>query len=291
MVQSQQNAHAMSKDQDSAFPANHELGRLLALLLLAQVCALFFRSWIDISLIRSGVGPWPAKSLSYLVLPPILLVLLYPIWRPRRKELIEKFRLADLTMRIVCIGVLLGLALRLANRGILLAKVGFGWQFDASAVAPLYIGFGCPATALIVLHLFVSSFIAPITEEIINRAWLTEWFARYGSVVAILASSFLFAIFHHPEGISNAFMFGLFAAYMYLATRSLWGVTIAHAVFNGLIVLDSHCLNVIWTPDQVTATTEVIGVLGLALAFVSLILASLLVSPLVTGRKPGDGLN
>ena len=47
-------------------------------IMLFQVAALFTRSRLELSLVAGGVQEAVAKDLSYLVVPPILLVLMFP---------------------------------------------------------------------------------------------------------------------------------------------------------------------------------------------------------------------
>lgn len=265
-----------------------ELFRLVALVLVAQVCALFFRSWIQITLVRNGVDVALAKNFSYLALPPMLLLLLYPIWITRSTELAANFRYKDLTLRIICIGIALGIALRLGIWGLLLARAGLGLHSYAADDTSLLIWFACPSLAVAGLHVLVASILTPVTEEIINRGMLASWLSRYGMASAILTSAFLFAIFHHPQGIIAAFIFGIYVGKLFLTSGSLWGPLIAHSVFNALILLDWYCLHVIWEPAELTPPIILSGVVGVFLAISAYAAASFLVSNNVTGRRPGD---
>lgn len=262
--------------------------RLVALVLLAQVCALFVRSWLQITLVGSGMGVIVARNISYLALPPMLLILLYPIWSTRRTELAENFRCEDLTLRIIGIGIALGIALRLGVWGLLLARTGLGLHSYEADGTSLLIWFACPSLAAAALHIFVASILTPVTEEIIYRGMLARWLRRYGLAISVLASAFLFAIFHHPQGIPAAFVFGIFAAKFFLTSGSLWGPCITHSVFNALVLLDWYCLRIIWEPATLTPPIIMSGVIGIFLAISAYTVASFLVSRSVTGHRPGD---
>ncbi|NNL55909.1 MAG: CPBP family intramembrane metalloprotease [Woeseia sp.] len=265
-----------------------EILKLIAFVLFAEACALFVRSWLQVTLERQGVASWPATNLSYLTIVPFLLVLLFPVWRDRLPALRAAFRRQGLTLRIALIAVALGIAARLAALGGLIGATGFGWAYDPAAVAPTVISFSCPSIALVGLHVMVSVVLTPLIEEIINRGWFAEWLTRYGDTAAIVGSAILFAAFHVPQTMIAALVFGLFLGKLFLNTRCLWGPIIAHAVYNGFIVLDWYCLSIVWAPAEITPKTQAIGGLSFALVLVALAFCALVVSKKVTGTHPGD---
>ncbi|MBT8084352.1 MAG: CPBP family intramembrane metalloprotease [Woeseia sp.] len=270
--------------------SGREILKLIAFVLFAEACALFVRSWLQVTLERQGIATWPARNLSYLVIPPILLVLLFPVWRDRLPALRAAFRWQGLTLRIALIAVALGIAARLAAVGGMIGFAGFGWTYDPAAVAPTVISFSCPSIALVALHLLVSALLTPLIEEIINRGWFAQWLARYGDTAAIVGSAMLFAIFHVPQTMIAALVFGLFLGKLFLDTRCLWGPIVAHAVYNSFIVLDWYCLRIVWAPAEISPTTQAIGSLGFALVLVALAFCALVVSKKATGTYPGDPL-
>jgi len=274
--------------QNSDPTSTGELCVLLAVVTLAEICALSIRSWIEILLRDSGMYLWTAKNLSYLVVPPILLVLLFPVWRPRVAPLKSLFRRADLTVRIACLAVAPGVAARLATLGYLVARTGFGFTFGPLVGTPTRIAFACGPLSLIAVHAVSMGILAPLTEEIVYRGWCAQWLRRYGRSAAIGASALLFAVLHHPQAMLSAFVFALFLARLYFGTASLWGPVIAHATFNSLIILDWYCLRVIWVPGEATANTLAVGALGIALTLTSLGCCLLLVTRRVTRHVPGD---
>lgn len=275
-------------EQSTSPGSNREVCILLAVVTLAEICALSFRSWIELSLRDAGLYLWTAKNLSYLIVPPILLLLLYPVWAPRLAALKRLFSRAHLTVRIICLALALGLAARLATLGYLVARAGFGLTFGPLIGTPTYLAFTCGPLSLIAIHLVSMSILAPVTEEIINRGWYAQWLRRYGQCAAISGSAALFALLHHPQAIITAFVFGLFLARLYFGTGALWGPVIAHATFNSLIVIDWYCLRVVWVPAEVTPDSLAFGALGAALALVSLGCCLLLVTQKVTRPEPGD---
>jgi len=82
--------------------------------------------------------------------------------------------------------------------------------------------------------------VAPLTEELLFRGLILRGFMqRYGTVAAVLLSTLLFALIHvNPYQFASAILGGVFLAWLFVRTRSLWPCIIAHALFNGhLIVL------------------------------------------------------
>ncbi len=82
--------------------------------------------------------------------------------------------------------------------------------------------------------------VAPLTEELLFRGLILRGFMqRYGTVPAVLLSTLLFALVHvNPYQFASAITMGVFLAWLFVRTRSLWPCIIAHALFNcHLIVL------------------------------------------------------
>jgi len=76
--------------------------------------------------------------------------------------------------------------------------------------------------------------VAPFTEELLFRGLILRGFlARYGVVAAVLVSAVLFALVHvNPYQFGSAFLMGVFLAWLFLRTHSLWPCIIAHGFFN-----------------------------------------------------------
>jgi hypothetical protein len=90
--------------------------------------------------------------------------------------------------------------------------------------------------------------LAPIMEEIIHRGVIYQALrARTGRWSAIFLSSVAFAILHFYSwwGILDVFVMGVFFAWIYDRTRSLWPGIIFHALGNALITIDEWLL---WGP-------------------------------------------
>jgi membrane protease YdiL (CAAX protease family) len=247
--------------------------------MLFQVVALFARSYFQLELIEGGKAPELAKNLSYLIVPPILLVLLFPVLRQQRDFLARRFKLSGLTWKIVGTAVLAGLLLRTADWGRLIALIGLGVyrNDDPNALVGPIFTFSCPSNSTIFLHLFVMSFLTPVIEEVINRGLFLYSLIGKGRLIAIVASSVLFAVTHSPNAMPAAFVSGLFFAVFALGTTTLWAPIIAHATYNGMIVLDWMCLNGTWNPHPSSASLTAVGAAALSVVALSLYLCSRLV--------------
>jgi len=262
----------------------------IVLLLLAQVFALLVRAWLQLQLEDTGLGAWPARNLSYPVVPLLLAPLLLPLWRRYGRDVAEVLRPSGLSVRLVLAGVAFGIALRLAWWGLLLARVAFGeLNADAPVTGPR-LSFGCPPVVTMLLHVIVMAALVPIVEEIVNRAWLARWLLRFGTAPAAAGSAALFALLHTPQGLLTAFGFGLIAALLFFRSGTLWAVLIGHATFNALIVIDWHCLNTVWNPQERTGGVVAVGILGLALAAAALLATWRLLPARAAGPQPGGRL-
>ncbi len=76
--------------------------------------------------------------------------------------------------------------------------------------------------------------IAPLIEEMLFRGIILRGFlACYSSHTAILLSAILFALAHlNIYQIPVAFILGVFSAWLFVRTQSLWPSIIAHAIYN-----------------------------------------------------------
>ncbi len=222
----------------------------LALLLVANVCALFARAWLELRLQAIGLGQRDAVNLSFLIVPPILFMLLWPVIREHGTVIRDRLRPARLNGAVIARGIALGFLLRLAYWAVLTAWVILRLPLlaDGNANPPGYLGYNCPPGASLLLQIVALVITAPIIEEIINRGWILHWLLRYGQTPAIILSALLFAIYHVPATLLMAFCFGIFAAKSALNSGQLWTAVFAHMTFNGLQILDWICLRIVWIP-------------------------------------------
>lgn len=123
-----------------------------------------------------------------------------------------------------------------------------------------------------ILMVISVAIIPPLVEEYALRGSVMTNLRRYGNVFAIVASAFMFGIFHgNAAQILFAFLCGIIFGYATIATESLWTAIIIHALNNSLSCITSLLIKL--TDEEIAngfyyATT----LSGIALAGVALIL-------------------
>lgn len=85
-----------------------------------------------------------------------------------------------------------------------------------------------------VISLFQVCILAPIIEEILMRGYLLHGLSSsYGSVIALLVSSLLFALLHfNMVQTLSAFICGIILGLLYLQTGSIFCCILTHAGYN-----------------------------------------------------------
>lgn len=126
-----------------------------------------------------------------------------------------------------------------------LGAVGFGLIFIVEAVYFRFISeantqadFQAAANgglAGMLLLLLTSAVLGPIGEELVFRGVVQSALEKYGSWVAVLGSSLMFAAVHGPSVIFvDAFVMGLFFGAMFSLSGSIWPAVTLHVIYNGL---------------------------------------------------------
>ena len=242
-------------------------------ILIFQVAALFARAYVEIRLIEGGNSRPFAHDLSYLLVPPILLALMYPILRQHWQFLLSLLRRQDLTLRLVVLSVLLGITLKMTYWSGLISLVSFGAirNSDPNAVVGPEMAFGCPEPMVLSLSILVVAFLTPIVEEVINRGLILNSLVHRGKIRALLVSSLLFAIMHAPQAMALAFFAGIFFALQMFNYKTLWATMITHATYNVLTVMHWEFMSTQWNPVTTTPSMVGTGLLASALAIVGLL--------------------
>lgn len=98
-----------------------------------------------------------------------------------------------------------------------------------------------PTSTFDVIVMFVaSSIIPPLIEEYALRGVVMGSLRKYGNTFAILASAFIFGVFHgNAVQLPFAFMCGLILGYAVIASGSIWTGVAIHALTNGISCLSS----------------------------------------------------
>jgi membrane protease YdiL (CAAX protease family) len=221
-------------------------------IVLFQVAALFPRSMLDLSLRRNGMEPAVANDLSYLVVPPILLVLMFPYLRRCSDSLRQLFAVRLLTLRVAASAVALGLTLRAMWWASTTFLIGIGvYRADEpNAIVGPILGFECPPLEILGLSLVITAAVIPITEEVVQRGFILHGALPYGRNTAIVGSAILFALMHVTDSYGATFLAGLVFAAQALNYRALWGPIIAHAAYNAAAVIDWDCFRIVWNPPE-----------------------------------------
>lgn len=229
-------------------------GLTILALLLFETLALFLRAWLQIELQESGRSPRFSADASYLVVPPVLIVLAWPLLRRHRSFFNDQFSTVKLTLRIVILAASIGVLLRIAWWAQLLGGGLLGIHQDSSlnVLQGPQVLFSCPPAPVLALYLFAMVLLAPIIEETINRGFVLHGLLRWGPAPAVVGSSVIFGLHHDPSVILPAVVGGSVLAVAALRSGFIWPSMIAHLTYNGTITLDWICLQGVWNPRELT---------------------------------------
>jgi uncharacterized protein len=196
-----------------------------------------------------------------------------------------KSRLNLTPMRPLHMGLVLGLVLPLSTlAGEAYRLTNLVWKplveqfpmleaIDASNAVELLMS-TANAGSLPIMLLIIA--VAPaISEELVFRGMIGRGLvARWGVMIGVLVSSFLFAIVHlHPVHAAAVFPIGIALHFVYLWTRSFWAPVMLHFLNNAWATIASRMLsdnaeNIIETPASpvlVLASIMALLLLGTAL--------------------------
>lgn len=153
------------------------------------------------------------------------------------------------------------------TKTLLLILIGFGGCLLANYITGLLRtfveGFGIystysalqdPSSTVDVIMIFIgTALIPPLIEEFALRGILMQSMRKYGNLFAIVASAFVFGVFHgNAVQIPFAFLCGLVLGYAVMATESLWTGIIIHALMNAMSGISSA---LIYYFDEYTSNT------------------------------------
>lgn len=233
--------------------------------MIALTAALIARAIAQNGLINNGYEAAFAADLAYLIVPPVLLFLLFPLWKTERRYIREQFRFASLSWRVATRAVIVGVLLRIIWWSQLVAGISFGVYRapDASAITPLDLHFQCPQPAEIALGFIVMVALVPFVEETIHRGYVQGFLRQRGVILSVLVSAAVFTVFHPYASWSFVFVAGLIFGIQYAVAKSLWPGLISHATINFLIQLDWRCLHGRWNPPAESIPLVQPGVLAM----------------------------
>lgn len=149
------------------------------------------------------------------------------------KQIFVKFKFKKISGKAVLLCIGIGCCLIVLNTAfnsvytLILSLFGYA---PASSVVTSYT---LPA---FLLALFSSAVLPAFCEEFANRGMLLNGLKRLGAKKAILISALLFALMHLNVGqFGYAFLVGIFLAFLFLATGSIWPGIIIHFLNNGIV--------------------------------------------------------
>jgi membrane protease YdiL (CAAX protease family) len=236
----------------------------LLAVIVASTAALVGRSWLQVIFLDAGMDSRMAADLSYLLVPVILALLLFPLWPSEKLFLAAQYRRADISCRVALRALAIGIILRVVAWCGLVAGISFGFysSSDPHAVIGPSFSFQCGFVDAVLLGFLVMAVLVPLIEEMVNRAYLMSVLRHRGFTVSILTSAVFFTVFHPTTSWSFAFLAGLVLGTQYWITSSLWPSLISHATVNGIIQIDWHCLSGKWNPPIENVPILVPGILA-----------------------------
>ena len=218
--------------------------------LAALVAALVARSALQVYLRDIGIQQQFAADVSYLVVPPVLAILLFPLWKANRVLLRQCFDTSHLNTRLVLNALALGALLRLAWWCHAVAGVSLGiyQSEDPSRVVGPEVMFRCPPGYALATGVVVMAILVPVIEELFHRGFVLTYLRRHGAAIAVAGSAALFAVYHPLGTWGFAFLAGLVMGAQFWIARSLWPSLITHATVNMLVIIDWGCMHGRWNP-------------------------------------------
>jgi len=261
----------------------------VVLLMLFLLSALIIRAFIQTKMVESGVDSANAKHLSYLVSSVVLGFLMWPVLLKTWPAIVSQFARPSSWLYVILVSVALGIVLRIARWGGLIAGISFGWlglEDIGQGDGPRF-WIACPAPKTAALSILVVVLLTPLIEEVIHRGLILRSLLSRGRWIAISMSAALFAVVHIPSTMPTALVFGVIAALQTLNSGILWPAIITHATYNLVAFLDWHCLRGVWIPDEVSNSMQIAGAASVVVAIVSLAIAARLVAKLkVRAARP-----
>lgn len=236
----------MSEDRHLPLPA-----KSIVAVILVLVCIMFFMEWTIVAFRGSGYGTEFIRYATRIVGLPVLCVLVWLIVREHRGFIRELFARHRLSLRLVATAIAVGLLARVFWWSQLISRIAFG-QVDSSYDSPphdLSIAFSCPELPILAMAIVVWWILVPVVEEFVHRGVFMSALSNRGPLFAVAVSALVFAIMHRFTSIPFAFAFGVVFGILFWNARTLWAPIIAHATYDGLLVLDWICLKTSWNPS------------------------------------------
>ncbi len=170
-------------------------------------------------------------------------------------------------------------------KAVLLTLIGFGGCLVANFITVFiralgegigiysnYTALQDPSSTLDVIMIFIgSAIVPPLIEEFALRGVLLQSLKKYGNLFAIVASAFVFGVFHgNAVQMPFALLCGLVIGYAVLASGSLWTGIIIHALMNAMSAISS---GLIYYFDEYVSNTffYVVSAIGIIFGILAVI--------------------
>ncbi len=157
----------------------------------------------------------------------ILIMMLYCRFIEKRKIGTMGFVKKDMVLQYL-VGILLGFVTFSVAYLLCVITGSVKWQGISENIVPIYI-----------IGYFLGYLIQGMAEEVLCRGYLLVSVSkRYNIIYAIVVSSLFFAILHGAnQGLSllafiNLFLFGVFAALLFIDCENIWIVGAFHSIWN-----------------------------------------------------------
>lgn len=251
--------------------------RALLAVLLCLLCVLFLLAWGTLKLREAGHPVPVAENLPRLLGLPLLFAAAWLIVRSDGHRPLRLFA-GRLHGPLVLAAIAIGVLARIAEWAQITARGSFGLLPGARLADPLPFAasWACPEAGVLALAFFVWLFLVPVTEEFIHRGIIQNSFRHRGALAAILLSALIFMFAHPPASYATVLVMGLIFGLQYWNTAVLWYPVITHAVYDGLIPLDEHCLELAWNPPVESLPAWQPGLISTAVFLVALATVGLL---------------
>lgn len=217
-------------------------------ILTIEVLVLILRAGWEMHLAAGGYGREIAADRSYLIVPPLLVVLLAPVLREHRTLLERLFDPRRIAPGAVLIGLAIGVLSRLAWWCSVILRAAVGTD-GVRAAGTFESSWNCPDPAPLLLAVLVWLCLVPLVEETLGRGLIQSLLEHRGRRFAIAASAVAFAVLHPPAAMMTALIMGVILACLRANSGSLWPAITAHGAYDGLGIADWRCLHAHWSPD------------------------------------------
>jgi membrane protease YdiL (CAAX protease family) len=212
--------------------------------MLFQVAALLVREWASRELIGAGIDTLVARQQSAWAGFVVLMLLGWPLLSRHRADLRRIFAWPVNRLELVAVAVAIGVSMRIVSWGLVLVRSTpvENALFAAEDGYGLLTRWQCPDPELVMLIVLTLAIVTPVFEETVHRGLVLGTLLMSGSRNALFISALLFAVLHRPDDLAIAFAFGMVAGVFLCTCRTLWGPITAHVTFNGISLIDNHCL-------------------------------------------------